>query len=85
MFQTRRELKDTIQQLESENRRLNDLLITVKRAELSGCESILCNTCEHAAYYEIDGRKRIAECDLTVACGNSCAVSSIPIKSLISL
>lgn len=70
MFQTRKMLKEKIAFLESENRRLRDMVITVKQAGLSKCESVLCSTCEHAAYYEADGNKRLVGCDLTVACKN---------------
>lgn len=68
MFQTRSELKKENEALRKEVKRLQEMFDNVQRAGLSGCESILCKTCEHGAYYELSGFKRLVGCDLNVSC-----------------
>ena len=67
MFQTRIAMKRENEALRKKIRRLQEMFDNVQRAELSGCESILCKTCEHGDY-ELSGFKRLVGCDLNVSC-----------------
>lgn len=69
MFETRKQLKLKISELEillQKEQAINDL---VEKSGLGKCKGIMCKSCEHSVYINSEyGTPRLIGCDLTVSC-----------------
>ena len=80
MFETRRQLKAKIFELEKElleERKINDL---ISKSGLAKCAGLMCKSCEHGVYINNGcGYPRLVGCDITVNCPD---YKKIPVNSL---
>ncbi len=73
MYQTRKQLKERIRQLEESLENEKSVNVLSNSCGLGKCEGIICTICEHAVFTPsgFNGLKpRLIGCDLTVSCPN---------------
>ena len=77
MYQTRRQLKSRIRELEDKLNAERSYNVAVKESGLAKGKGILCKACSHAVYaYDQLGTRRFIGCDVSVSCNDFSKITS---------